>query len=154
MHRGGHRGVYGTIHFKNIALGILPLDDENHTWLVGQYRFPIKTYSWEIPAGGGVLGDDPLVGAKRELKEETGIVAHKWEELGRSYLSNSVSDELSISYLARGLKAGKAHPDSNEELTVVRVPFSEAYRRVLSGEISDAMSVLTIMWANAKLGIV
>lgn len=142
---GGGKGIYGTVHFKNLAIGILVLDDDNNTWLVGQYRFPIKKYSWEIPEGGGAEGADPIEEAKRELLEETGITASIWTEIQRIHLSNSVSDELGIIYLARGLSFGESDPEESEQLSIRKLPFEEAYEMVLNGEITDSISVAAIL---------
>src|SRR4051812_16053156 len=107
----GGKGIYGKVHYKNLAIGIIPLDEEWNTWLVGQYRFTLNKYSWEIPEGGGPLGIDALESAKRELKEETGLVAEDWTKLMDFELSNSVTDEKGIIYLARGLKVGTSMPE-------------------------------------------
>ena len=141
----GGPGIYGVVHFKNLAIGVLPLDEDNNTWLVGQYRYALQAYSWEIPEGGGPLGLDPLDGAKRELLEETGLVATDWTEIQRMYLSNSVSDELAIIYVARGLKMGIAEPEETEQLVVRKLPFEEAYQMVMDGTITDSMSVAAIL---------
>ena len=141
----GGQGIYGVVHFKNLAIGILPLDEDNNTWLVGQYRYPLQAYSWEIPEGGGPLGLDPLDGAKRELLEETGLTATNWTELQRMHLSNSVSDELAIIYVAQGLHMGQASPEDTEELVIKKLPFPEAYDMVINGTITDSMSVAGIL---------
>ncbi|WP_026902851.1 NUDIX domain-containing protein [Pedobacter glucosidilyticus] len=141
----GGKGIYGEVHFKNYAIGIIALDEDDQIWLVGQYRFPLKAYSWEIPEGGGPLDVNPLASAKRELLEETGLVAQHWEELLRMHLSNSVSDELAIIYLARDFEQFEAQPEETEELLVKKVHFEEAYQMVLRGEITDSMSVAAIL---------
>jgi len=141
----GGPGIYGEVHFKNLAIGILPLDENRNTWLVGQYRFPLKAYSWEIPEGGGPLGLPPLDSAKRELLEETGLTASHWTELQRMHLSNSVSNELAIIYIATGLTMGIAAPEETEELVLRKVPFDEAYAMVMDGRITDSMSVAAIL---------
>ncbi|WP_183567854.1 NUDIX domain-containing protein [Mucilaginibacter sp. SP1R1] len=141
----GNPGIYGKVHFKNMAIGVLPLDDELNTYLVGQYRFPIDHYSWEMPEGGGPEGTDPLESAKRELLEETGLKASKWTEIQRMHLSNSVSDELSIIYLARGLAQFEAEPEDTEQLIIKKVPFAEVYRMVCDGEITDSMTVVAVL---------
>jgi len=141
----GGQGIYGKVHFKNIAIGIIPLDADHNTWLVGQYRFPLDAYSWEIPEGGGPFGEAPLDSAKRELAEETGLRASYWQEIQRMHLSNSVSDEQSIIYVATGLSAGAAEPEETEELMVRKLPFKEAYQMVLDGRITDSMSVAGIL---------
>lgn len=142
---GGGNGIYGTVHFKNLAIGIIPIDHENNTWLVGQYRYPLKQYSWEIPEGGGIKETDPLLSAKRELKEETGIHAESWSEIQRIHLSNSVSDELGIIYLARKLSFGESSPEESEDLVIRKLPFENAYEMVLNGEITDSLSVAAIL---------
>lgn len=141
----GKDGIYGTVHFKNLAIGILPLDDQMNTYLVGQYRYPLNAYSWEIPEGGGALNVDPLDSAKRELLEETGLKAKQWTEIQRMALSNSVSDEISILYIARGLTQHEAEPEDTEELKLLKVPFSKAYDMVVKGEITDSLSVAAIL---------
>ncbi len=141
----GGKGIYGEVHFKNIAIGILPLDKNHNTWLVGQYRYPLKAYSWEIPEGGGPLDAEPELSAKRELAEETGLVTEKLTEIQRMHLSNSVSDELAIIYLAQELTQGEAAPEETEDLKLMKLPFSEAYQMVIDGKITDSMSVAAIL---------
>ncbi|WP_295800170.1 NUDIX hydrolase [Mucilaginibacter sp.] len=141
----GNPGIYGKVHFKNLAIGVLPLDDEMNTYLVGQHRFPINQYSWEMPEGGGPVGTDPLDSAKRELLEETGLKADTWTELQRLHLSNSVSDELSVLYVARGLKQFEAEPEDTEQLIIKKLPFTELYSMVCNGEITDAMTVAAVL---------
>lgn len=137
-------GIYGLIHYKNLAIGVVPVDAEGHTYLVGQYRFPLDAYSWEIPEGGGAHGIDPLDSAARELREETGLVARRWRKILEADLSNSVSDERAVAYLAWGLTPGESEPEATEELVVKRVPLVEAFRMVEAGEIRDALSVLSL----------
>jgi ADP-ribose pyrophosphatase len=123
---------------------VLPIDAEGNTYLVGQYRYTLNQYSWEIPEGGGPHDEPPLDAAKRELVEETGLVAAHWEELGRAHLSNSVSDEIAIMYLATELTMTEARPEGTEKLEVKKVPFAEALNMVARGEITDAMAVIAI----------
>jgi 8-oxo-dGTP pyrophosphatase MutT (NUDIX family) len=148
----GAPGIYGVVHFKNLAIGVLPLDAEGQTYLVGQYRYTLNSYSWELPEGGSPEGEEPLTAAKRELLEEVGLEAGTWREIGRSHLSNSVSDEEAILYLATDLVQRKAQPEGTEQLLVRRVPFAEALRMVLAGEITDAMSVIAILRYGLELG--
>lgn len=144
----GTPGIYGKVHFKNKAIGILAVDEENHVWLVGQWRFPLNSWSWEIPEGGGPLANDPLEAAKRELKEETGLVAEEWSELLRSHLSNSVSDEEGIIFLAQGLKQFEIDREETEaDMRVIRIPFNEALEMVIKGKITDSLSVMAILKA-------
>lgn len=152
----GSPGIYGTVHFKNIAIGIVPIDAEGRTWLVGQYRFPLGAYSWEIPEGGGPHDVPPLESAMRELVEETGLVAGTWLPLLEMDLSNSVSDERAIAYLAWDLTQGAAAPEPTEQLRLRRLPVREAFALVRSGEIRDALSVaalqaLELRWREGAL---
>jgi 8-oxo-dGTP pyrophosphatase MutT (NUDIX family) len=144
LNAAGNPGIYGVVHFKNLAIGVVPYE-EGHIWLVGQYRFPLNRYSWEIPEGGGKLDVPPLHSAKRELKEETGLEADSYEVIVQMDLSNSVSDEEAIVYLARGLRRGDAQPEEDEVLELQRVPLAEAYRRVEQGEIRDSLTVAAIL---------
>lgn len=141
----GNDGIYGVVRFKNKAIGIIPIDEDDNTWLVGQYRYPLEDYSWEIPEGGGPVGEPPLEGAKRELEEETGLTAENWQLIQELHLSNSVTDEHAYIYVATGLRMGAAHPDDTEELRLRKVPFEEALRMTLDGEITDSMSVAGIL---------
>jgi ADP-ribose pyrophosphatase len=141
----GGKGIYGRVHFKNLAIGVIPLDEERNTWLVGQYRFPLNAYSWEIPEGGGPFNEEPVEAAKRELAEETGLRASQWQEVQRMHLSNSVSDEHSVIFVATGLTQGDAEPEETEALTVRKLKFEEAYQMVLDGRITDSMSVAGIL---------
>lgn len=141
-HPNGEPGTYGVVRFANLAIGVLPIDEAGFTWLVGQHRFPLDAYSWELPEGGGDKSVEPLVSARRELEEETGLSATGWQEIGQWHLSNSVSDEVSVAFLAWGLKAGDAAPEASEELKLRRIPFSTLVSMCLSGEITDAFTVL------------
>ena len=140
----GGKGIYGKVHFKNTAIGVVVLDDMMNTWIVGQFRFTVDQYSWEIPEGGGLIGVDPLIGAKRELLEETGLIADHWEPLLSMHLSNSVSDELAIIFLARGITQKTAEPEETEQLQIQKLPFDKVYEMVEAGQITDSMSVAAI----------
>ena len=141
----GNPGIYGVVHFKNIAIGVLPIDEEGNTWLVGQYRYALNQYSWEIPEGGCPVGTNPLDTAKRELLEETGITANDWTQLFDLHTSNSVTDEYGIVYIAKGLTFGTSEPESTEDLIIKKLPFEKAYEMVLNGEITDLISMTAIM---------
>lgn len=145
LNPSGQNGIYGKVHFKNIAVGALPLDDKNYTWLVGQYRYTLEKYSWEIPEGGCIEGIEPLQAAKNELQEETGIIANKWTKILDIHTSNSVTDEYGICYLAEELTFGKSSPEPCEELVVKKLKFEEAFKMVMNGEITDSLSIATIM---------
>lgn len=147
----GGKGIYGKVHFKNVAIGIVPLDDELNTYLVGQYRFTLNKYSWEIPEGGGPLDELPLDAAKRELLEETGLKANEWKEILQMHLSNSVSDEFSVIYVAKGLQQFAAMPEETEQLAVKKIKFDEAYTMVTQGLITDSVSVAAILKVKLML---
>ena len=151
VHPNGEPGIYGVVHYKNTAVGILPVED-GHIYLVGQYRYPLGKYSWEIPEGGCAEGEDPLDAARRELEEETGLRARRWRKLGEAHLSNSVSDELAVWYAATGLEQIGARPEASEQLTVRRVPFEQALRMALAGEITDALSLVGLMHCHLTAG--
>lgn len=142
--RGGE-GIYGVVHFKNKAIGVLALDKDDYIWLVGQYRFPLEKYSWEIPEGGCPINETHLSAAKRELSEETGLEASYWELILEMDLSNSVSDETCQVFLASGLKRFEASPEDTEVLQVKKIPFEEAVELVMAGKITDAVSVAAIL---------
>jgi len=148
---GGGLGIYGKVHFKNLAIGIIALDDELNTYIVGQYRFTIDQYSWEIPEGGGPIHIDPLESAKRELLEETGLIAEEWTKLMNIHLSNSVSDEYGTIYLARKLSQQQSQPEETEDLQVKKIPFEEAYQMVERGEITDSMAIAAILKVKLML---
>jgi len=140
----GSPGIYGVVHFANLAAGVVAIDDQDRTVLVGQHRYTLDTYSWEIPEGGVPDGETALAGAQRELREETGLEAATWQELVRVDLSNSISDEQAVLFLATELTHGEASPDPTEALGVRWVPFDEALAMTLDGRITDAMSVVAI----------
>lgn len=142
---GGGTGIYGKVHFKNRAVGVMVLDAQQNTYLVGQFRYTINAYSWEIPEGGGSIDSDPLENAKRELLEETGLKAKQWEPLLEMHLSNSVTDELAILYLATDLSQHASEPEETEQLQIKKLPFEEACQMVMDGKIKDSMSVAAIL---------
>ena len=148
---GGGKGIYGKVHFKNLAIGVLPLDEEGNTWLVGQYRFPLDQYSWEIPEGGGEPGVAPVESAQRELREETGLVAKEWTPILEMHLSNSVTDERAVLFLARQLEQREAMPEETEQLVVRKLPFEEVFQMVQKGQITDSMSVAAILQVKLML---
>jgi len=141
----GNPGIYGEVHFKNIAIGIVALDDHDHLYMVNQFRFVLNQDSLEIPEGGGGLDIDPLLSAKRELKEETGLVANSWEKLMELHLSNSVSNEKAIIYLAKDLCQGEMDLEETEDIVVSKLSLKEAYDMVNENKITDAISVAAIL---------
>lgn len=138
----GLPGIYGVVHFRNTAVGVVAIDDEDNVALVGQHRYAFDAYHWEIPEGGSPLEEDSLEGAKRELLEETGLRARSWREIGRWELSNSVTDEAAVAYLATDLVHGEAEPDPEEHLDFRWLPFDEVMSMITRGEITDALTVL------------
>lgn len=144
----GNPGIYGKVHFKGYALGIIPLDEDNNTWLIGQYRYTLDEYSWEIPMGGGALDIDILDSAKRELKEETGLQANQWDKILRIHTSNSVTDEEGFVFIARDLTEGEPEFEETEVLQIKKLPFRDAVRMVMSGEITDSLSIAGLLKAD------
>lgn len=145
LNPSGNPGIYSVVNFKNLAIGIIPLDKDYNTWVVGQYRYPLKQYSWEIPEGGGKLNVDPIESARRELLEETGIKAERFTLIQKAHLSNSVSDEKALLYVAQGLSFEKSQPEETEQLEIKKIPFNELYEKVCSGEITDSLTVMAAL---------
>jgi len=142
---GGSKGIYGRVIFKSVAVGIIPLDTEFNTWLVGQYRYPLDAYSWEIPEGGSPHNTLPLHSAQRELREETGLIAEQWTPILTLHTSNSVTDEKAVIYLAQNLTQGPSAPEDTEELVAQKLPFAEVVEMVHQGKITDAITVAGIL---------
>jgi ADP-ribose pyrophosphatase len=140
----GAPGIYGVVHFANLAAGVLVLDDDDRVLLVGQHRYALDAYSWEIPEGGVPDGETALDGTRRELREETGVDAADWRELARVELSNSVTDEVAVLFVATGLTHGTATPDGTEELAIRWLPFDEVLAMTLDGRIRDVMTVVAV----------
>ncbi len=141
----GLPGIYGVVHFKNRAVGVLPVDDEGRIWLVGQYRYPLQAYSWEIPEGGCPESETPEATAHRELREETGLIAGRMELVATAHLSNSVSDELAYLFRATELTARPDEPEGSERITVRRFDWDEAWGMLRRGEITDSLSVIALL---------
>ncbi|MCK5325885.1 MAG: NUDIX hydrolase [Woeseiaceae bacterium] len=146
---GGGENQYGYVHFKNRAIAIVALDDAGNTWLVGQERYTLGEYSWELPMGGAPLDEAPLDAAKRELKEETGLSADRWSEIMRLHTSNSITDEVGIVYVAEELTEGEPAFEETEDLQIRKLPLDAAVQLVHDGEITDAISVAAILRINS-----
>lgn len=148
---GGGISHYGKVNFKNVAIGIIPVDENNNTWLIGQYRYVPDCYSWEIPMGGGALDIPTLDSAKRELKEETGLTANNWYELMNCHVSNSVTDERGIVYVAKDLTEGETEFEESEDLKILKLPLEQAIAYALNGEITDAISIAGLLKLSLTL---
>jgi 8-oxo-dGTP pyrophosphatase MutT (NUDIX family) len=140
----GQPGIYGVVHFRNRATAIVPLADNDDTWLVGQYRYATDCYSWEVPEGGVPVDEDLIEGSRRELREETGLIAQSVQHITRCYLSNSVTDEEAFVLVATELTEGPSDPEGTEQLALRRLPFNDALAMVDSGEITDGFSVIAL----------
>jgi 8-oxo-dGTP pyrophosphatase MutT (NUDIX family) len=147
----GGAGIYGVVSMKNKAIGIVPLDSEGNTWLVGQYRYTLNEYCWEIPMGGGPVELDVLESARRELREETGLLAARWTRIARLHTSNSVTDEEGFVFLAEGLTQGDSEPEETEDLRLWKLPLAQAIELVMSDRITDAISVAGLLKAEKVL---
>ena len=141
----GNDGIYGVVHFKNKAIGIIPIDEDGNTWLVGQYRYALDEYSWEIPMGGGPLEIDILESAKKELKEETGLTAKKWGNICRIHTSNSATDEEGFIFLAQNLTEGETEFEDTEDIKVWKLPLKDAIQMVMDEKITDAISIAGLL---------
>jgi 8-oxo-dGTP pyrophosphatase MutT (NUDIX family) len=156
LNPSGNKGIYGVVHFRNKAIGIVAVDDRLNIILVGQDRYPLQAYSWEIPEGGCPIGEDHLAAAKRELKEETGLEATHWEPLCKFHLSNSVTDEEGELFLAKNLTEGPPNPEETERISLKKISLDEALKQIDQGEITDAITImgiykLALMRANGQL---
>jgi ADP-ribose pyrophosphatase len=145
LNPAGNPGTYSVVQFKKIAIGVVPLDEQYNTWIVGQYRYPLKTYTWEITEGGGDKDVSPVESAKRELLEECGIIAEQYKLIQELQLSNSATDEIAYLFVARNLSFTEAQPEENEQLQIRKVHFDELYRMVETGEITDSLSVAAVL---------
>ncbi len=152
VHPDGRAGIYGVVHYKNNAVGVLPVEDDGSIWLVGQYRYPLDIYSWEIPEGGGPEGEDPAVTARRELREETGLTAATLVLIATAHLSNSVSDEVAYIYRAVGLEPGPSDPEGSERLEVRRFDWPDAWKMLQTGAITDSLTVIALLHEAVRRG--
>lgn len=150
---GGGRNDYGHVHFKNRAVAIVPLDEDGNTWLVGQDRYTLGAFTWELPMGGAPLEESPLAAAKRELKEETGLTALKWTELMQLHTSNSITDEVGVVFIAEQLKEGQSELEETENIELRKLKLKEAVEMAVRGEITDAISVAALLAVARRLSV-
>ena len=141
----GNPGIYGHVHFKNKAIGIVPIDADGYTWLVGQARYTLQTFAWEIPEGGAPHGESVLAAAQRELQEETGVHARRWTSILKLNASNSVTDEVAYAFAAQDLRMGITAPDDTEQLALARVPLDDAINMAMDGTISDGLAMAALL---------
>ncbi len=151
LNPSGNPGIYGVVQFKNRAVAVIPVDDEGYTWLVGQFRFPTGTYEWEVPEGGAPEGEDPMECARRELREETGLLATCYRPILEMQLSNSTTDEWSTTYLATGLSMGPSSPEDTEKLSVRRIKLEDAILMAVNNEIRDGLAVASLLQLDALM---
>lgn len=148
LNPAGGKGIYGKVHFKNTAIGVVPLDEQLNTWLVGQFRYTLNEWSWEIPEGGGPAGESFLDSAKRELQEETGLTAKSWQQIVKLHTSNSVTDEVGYIFMAENLTEGEnALEETEADLKVWKLPLKEAVNMIHEGKITDSLSVMGLLMA-------
>lgn len=145
LNPAGNPGTYSVVHFKKLAIGVIPLDEHNYTWIVGQYRYPLETYTWEIPEGGGDRNETPVASAERELLEECGIIAAEYIPIQQLQLSNSATDEVAYLFVAKQLSFTNAQPEENEQLAIRKIHFDDLYTMVETGEITDSLSVAAVL---------
>lgn len=151
---GGGKGIYGKVHFKNTAIGVIPIDKDLNTWLVGQFRFTLNEWSWEIPEGGGPPGQSPLETAQRELREETGLTASRWTQILKLHTSNSVTDEAGFIFMAEDLAEGEKSPEETEaDMRIWKLPLRDAIQMAIDGKITDSISVMALLMAGRLKGI-
>ena len=151
QHRRGAEGRYAVCGFVRTACGVLALDEQDRVVLVGQWRYPLEAYSWELPEGGGDVSESPFEAITRELAEEAGLTAQVWEPLAFFHPSNSSTEEEAFLFLATGLHPSEGHQaEDDEELLVHREPFQDCLRRVLSGELTDSLTVMALLALQAR----
>ncbi|CAN1555023.1 MutT NTP pyrophosphohydrolases including oxidative damage repair enzymes [Spirosomataceae bacterium] len=153
LNPSGGEGIYGQVNFKNIAVGVVPVDAEGNTYLVGQFRFPLEEYSWEIPEGGCPIGEDVLAAAKRELLEETGLLAQNWTVISRIHTSNSVCNEVGFIFLAENLTQGEAEPEETEDLKIKKITLKAAVELVMNNQITDSISIAGLLKVARLKGV-
>jgi 8-oxo-dGTP pyrophosphatase MutT (NUDIX family) len=153
LNPSGGEGIYGQVNFKNIAVGVVPVDVDGNTYLVGQFRFPLEEYSWEIPEGGCPIGEDVLEAAKRELLEETGLLAQNWTVISRIHTSNSVCNEVGFIFLAENLTQGDAEPEETEDLKIKKLTLKAAVELVMNNQITDSISIAGLLKVARLKGV-
>ncbi len=144
----GKQGYYGVVRIRRLAVGVLPIEVDGSVHMVGQWRFPLGRYSWEMPEGGAEPGEDALECAKRELVEESGLSAGSWTRVLEMDLSNSLTDEQAVIFVATDLRQGQAQPEATEVLQQRWAHFMDVLARVADGRIRDALTVAAVLRAH------
>lgn len=148
LNPAGTPAIYGIVRMKRLAVGVLPINAAGAVHLVGQWRPPLEAFSWEMPEGGVDAGEAPEICARRELAEETGLTAKVLVEILRIDVSNSITDERAIVFLATDLTPGQAQPDATEVLSHKVMPFAVLLQDVLAGRICDCLTVAAVLRAH------
>lgn len=146
----GEPRSYHSVRMKYYGVCIVPVDHEGSVTLIGQYRYVLERFSWEIPGGGARVGDDPLDVARAELKEETGCTAEHWLKIVEGAVSPGISTEAVPAFVAWGLDCGAPRPDETELLSRRRVPFTDAVGMALSGEISNLPGIAALLGIEVR----
>ena len=148
----GREGTYSYMETR-VATGVVALTPDREVYLVGQYRYPMDAYAWEIIEGGGEAGEDPLETAMRELREEAGLIARDWRPLGGElHLNNLLTTERGYLFLAQDLTDVEVEPDANEKLQLRKIPLAEAIQLVDDGGIQDALSIVALLRTERLVG--
>ena len=148
VHPGGADGEYSVVRPRRLAVGVLPIEADGSVHMVGQWRFPLGRYSWEMPEGGAEPGEPALDCAKRELEEEAGVRARAWHKVLELDISNSLTDETAVVFIATDLEPGTHQPEAVEVFKHKRAPFLDVLARVANGQIRDAMTVAAVLRAH------
>jgi len=143
----GHKADYVVMRPQNMSVGVLPLHADGTVTLVGQQRFALMNWSWEMPEGGAPFSEDPLEGARRELAEEAGLAAAQWRLAYRAEMTNSITDERAMAWLAWDFTEVPIAPDETEIIRVARVPFGDLLREIGRGSIRDMFTLATALRA-------
>ena len=149
-HAGRPARAYHSIRMKHRGVCVLPVDQQGLVTLVGQYRYVLGRYTWELPAGGAPIGADQLAIAQKELKEECGYRARYWLRVIGGDVSGGTLDGHSSGYIAWELEEGEPQPEAEESLSLRKVPLSEAVELALQGEVTSLISISVLLAAQLR----